>query len=154
MRFFELAEDGALEETLRVNLVSLLGVDEGIAIELPAAERLARLLDLYRRRTLSTDEKLARARRAPPWVPHLEAIESDWLSARLDSVVQTFSSDAAPDGMPRLIKVRGGRRTTCVLEVVRVVVELRRRSRRVEGQTVTGSAASGWSGAFGAARRA
>lgn len=95
VRIFELAEGGALEETLRVNLVSLLGIDEAVAIDLPAAERLARFLDLYRRRTLSTDEKLARARRAPPWVPHLEATESDWLSARLDSVVRTFTSDAA-----------------------------------------------------------
>ena len=33
-------------------------------------------------------------------------------------------------------------RTFGVHEVVRIVVELRRRSRRVEGQTVTGSAIS------------
>jgi hypothetical protein len=94
IRVFELDATGTgLNELLAVDLAALLQGDLDAAAELGSAQHFAEVLRRYRRQQLSPEQKLQRAREAPPWVPALETTDAEWLSARLDSVVLNLIAD-------------------------------------------------------------
>ncbi len=77
--------------------INLLGLLEGPldeAAKRPDAQRLANFLDTYRRRELTSEQKLQSARRAPAWEPLLNVTDASWLSERLDRVVIELTRDA------------------------------------------------------------
>jgi hypothetical protein len=94
IRVFELdATGGGVNEVLAVDLAALLRGEVDEAAALASARDLAEVLRLFRRQALGPDEKLARAREAPPWVPALETTDADWLSGRLDSVLVSLAAE-------------------------------------------------------------
>jgi hypothetical protein len=76
-----------------VNLRGLLEGPPDFAARTADARRLADFLNRFQFRTLTRPEKIVRVRSAPPWNPLFEATDSDWLSRRLDAVVEVLTSD-------------------------------------------------------------
>lgn len=93
LRVFSLDENGRLQEEYSVNLLGLLEADPISAASTPDAERLRRFLVEFEYQALGADQKLDRVRKQPDWNPLTQITDSDWLSARLDSVVQALTED-------------------------------------------------------------
>ncbi len=94
LKVLELDNSGqGLVSILSIDLGQLLLGDLDMAAALGSAQDLERFLRDYRRRALSPEEKLQKARCAWPWVPALETTDADWLSARLDNVVVALTGD-------------------------------------------------------------
>jgi hypothetical protein len=94
LRVFDLDATGP-RLILDVNLRGLIDGHEDTVSTTGDARRLAQFLDEYRRKVLTRDEKVLGIRQAPAWNPLFETTSPDWLSARLDAVVQVLSRDVA-----------------------------------------------------------
>lgn len=92
LRIYELAA-GELSLVTEINLKGLLQSPEELAATTGAARRLANCLVEFRRKELTQAEKIERVRQAPAWNPVFEVTSPDWLSARLDRVVETLTRD-------------------------------------------------------------
>lgn len=93
VRVFEVTPAGGMAETAAFNLRGLLLRDASVLAGTPDAIALARFLERFRFQELSPTEKLERVRRAPTWNPVIEATNAEWLSGRLDRVVETLKRD-------------------------------------------------------------
>ncbi len=93
LRVFTLSATGTLHEAYGVNLLGLLSGETSIHVGTPAAENLARFLDQFGFRELTVAEKIYRIRHAPPWNPVLETTNPNWVSSRLDAVVEVLRRD-------------------------------------------------------------
>ena len=92
LRVYELG-DGRLSLVTEINLKGLLDGPEDLVATIGDARRLASFLDDYRRKELTQAEKIERVRQAPPWNPVFEVASPEWLSARLDRVVEALTRD-------------------------------------------------------------
>ncbi len=93
VRIFELAPNDQITEISTIDLKLLLAGTAEIAAAIPAATRLADLLDLYRRKELSPEQKIDRVRNAPPWNPIVEVTSNDWILARVDQMVALLTAN-------------------------------------------------------------
>lgn len=93
LRVFELSDSGELTEAFEVNLKGLLLGDPDAAASTTNALQLARFLDEFRFRELTSEEKLARVREASAWNAIVEVTNPDWLSTRIDRVVVHLAND-------------------------------------------------------------
>jgi len=92
-RVFALDGTGHLVQSYEVDLRGLLGGAESTAATTGMAERLADLLEEFRRQELTLPEKLDRVRQAPEWNPAIEATSPDWLLRRVRSVVERLNAN-------------------------------------------------------------
>lgn len=91
---FELDRANNRNLSLQVNLRGLLDGPIGMVAGTGDARRLADFLDRFRYHELTRAEKLARVRVAAPWNPLFEVTNPEWLSARLDKIVEVLAADA------------------------------------------------------------
>lgn len=122
IRVFRLGDTNRVTEEYSVNLRGLLEGDEQTIATIPDASRFAQFLADFSFRELTLSQKLDQVRQQPPWNPVIEATDSQWISNRLDRVVQVLARDVST-------RVRNGTLTdeTSVLPEERegIVEELR-----------------------------
>lgn len=95
VRVFDRDERGVVRERYEVNLRGLLiGPDSVVASTAPA-ERLANLLDDFRRQELTAADKLRRVRESPPWNPAVDVTGSEPILARLNRIVVVLTDSVA-----------------------------------------------------------
>ncbi len=82
-----------VREVTHVNLRLLSRMPLETAIRHEHAQRLADVLNEFRFRSLSPQQKIERVRLAPPWNPHMEVTSTEWMLTRLDSVVEAIRRD-------------------------------------------------------------
>lgn len=80
------------EPTINLRGLVLAG---SAATLLPDADRLADFVDRFKRRELTTDEKVARIRTAPAWDPNFEITNPSWLTTRIAAAVDAIAADVA-----------------------------------------------------------
>ena len=88
------------DEEFAVNLKGLLEGDLALAAATESGRLLARFMSSFTRRELTLQEKLERARQAPPWVPVLEVTDPLWLSDRLDRIVAVLTAEVQSQFAP------------------------------------------------------
>lgn len=91
---YRLDDHGMLMTPVRIHLQGLLQGTLQTASTTGEATRLAAFIDDYSRKVLSTDQKVGMVRAADPWRPQGEATNSEWILARLDSIVKKITKSA------------------------------------------------------------
>ena len=95
VRVFDLDSQGRPHERYSVNLRGLLAGPEASVAAIPQAERLADLLDDFRRRELTAAEKLVKIRAIKQWNPLVDSTGSAFLLTRLSRVVALLTDSVA-----------------------------------------------------------
>ena len=88
---YRLDAHGSMLPPERIHLQGLLHGNLEAASSTGEATRLAHFIDVYSKKDLTPIEKVQMVRAANPWRPRGEVTSSDWVLARLDSIVKKLT---------------------------------------------------------------
>lgn len=155
IRVLELDANGVLVEAFAVNLRGLFVLNPEAAATLPEADRFVDFIEKFRRRELNKPQKIERVRSAPSWNVPLETTDSDWISRRVDHVVQLIRRDVDEQvrsgALSDATLVSEGDRETIVEELRKLALRLGAKEERVASSSLTEFLSASESTEFGKA---